>query len=114
MTKILLIIICFLLTSIIELLTLICLKVKDIRVYLASVFINLFTNVILNILFTYFLSYTIINILISELIILIIEAIFYYLLIKKWGLSFKYSFFCNLASFVIGSIIIKFNIALFF
>lgn len=106
MSKILLIIICFLLTSIIELLTSICLKVKDNRVYLLSIFINLFTNVIVNILFTYFLKYTILNILFSELIIIIIEIMFYYLIIKKWGLSIKYSFFCNLSSFVIGSVIV--------
>lgn len=108
MSNILLIIICFLLTSIIELITLILLKVNDNKIYIVSIIINLFTNVTINILFGFVIDYTFINIIISEFIIFLIESFIYYLINRNFRLAFWYSFFCNLFSFIAGYIIFNF------
>lgn len=99
-----------LLTVILEFITLYILKVRDSRLYF-SIPINIGTNVLLNVLLSlsqkplYYLF-----LIIGEIIVIIVEALFYQL-IKKENKNYLYSLIANLISGVFGSLLI--NLLLF-
>ena len=88
-------------TIIIELMVLLALKERRRKVLLASVIINILTNVPLNIyVMTAQCEWSII--VLAELLVVIIEMLWYYAFIKKWSQSAVYSCLCNAISFLIG------------
>lgn len=99
-----------LLTVILEFITLYILKVRDSRLYF-SIPINIGTNILLNVLLSlsqkplYYLF-----LIIGEIIVIIVEALFYQL-IKKENKNYLYSLIANLISGVFGSLLI--NLLLF-
>ena len=99
-----------LLTVILEFITLYILKVRDSRLYF-SIPINIGTNILLNVLLPlsqkplYYLF-----LIIGEIIVIIVEALFYQL-IKKENKNYLYSLITNLISGVFGSLLI--NLLLF-
>ncbi len=99
----------YLLTVLLEIMVLMIFREKRIKVYIASIIINLITNVPLNLfLLTYYFSndwHYIITLISLELLIIVIEVLLYYLLIKDKKRSIIYGVFCNLYSFLIGLII---------
>lgn len=94
-------------TIIIELLMLFLLREKNYRIFLLSIVINVLTNVGLNVGLQfvkpgyYYLAVTLL-----EALIVGIEALAYCLVFKDFKKSLKISFACNLASFLIGLILI--------
>lgn len=99
----------FILTCIIEIVVLFIIKEKRKEIYLFSIFINLFTNIPLNIFilnysFSSIPSYFLI-VLLLELVIIIIEAMLYYLIFKNVIKGLKYSLILNISSYLIGLII---------
>ena len=94
-------------TVIIEVITLLIFKVKDLRL-LISVPLNIATNVLLNTVLqlqgnTGFVLYS--RVVIFELLIILFEAIIYQLLHKDKK-NYLYSSVANIASFIIGSLVI--------
>lgn len=71
------------------------------KILLASVVVNCLTNVPLN-LFLYYISYGWTEIAIGEIIVFIVETLWYYMFTKEWKRSAAYSFFCNAISFLTG------------
>ena len=100
----------YLLTVLLEMIVLMIFREKRIKVYIASIIINSLTNVPLNLfLLTYHFCndwYYIITLISLELIIIVIEVLLYYFVIKDKKRSIIYGVFCNLYSFLIGLIIV--------
>ncbi|MBE6137514.1 MAG: hypothetical protein E7176_03865 [Erysipelotrichaceae bacterium] len=100
---------CFILTAIIEFVALLFIGVRRKNILLYSILINLITNVPLN-LFLYLYDYKSeliywLIVLLLEILILFIEAVLYFIAIKKIKKSFICSFICNSYSFLIGLLI---------
>ena len=74
------------------------------KVFVGSVVINILTNIPLN-LVLFAVGSTIGSLLTGELLVLVLEAIGYYILIHEWKRAFIYSLLCNVASFLIGLLI---------
>jgi len=91
-------------TILIELGVLWLLRERRKKVLWASVVINILTNVPLNLLVIH-LGLDFEGILIAELAVVLIEALWYYLFIKKMVPAFIYSILCNVISFLIGFIV---------
>lgn len=105
------IVLCFILTIIIELAVLYIFKERNKKVYIAAIIINAMTNIPLNIFvnlysFKNFTEYILI-ILSLELLVVVIESLLYYLVIKKYLKSLFYSTMCNLYSFLLGSLVFE-------
>ena len=88
-------------TILIELAVLLLLRERRRRVLVASVIINFLTNVPLN-LYVNYISSSLLVIICGEVIVVLIEALWYYLFIRDIGCSFVYSFLCNAISFLLG------------
>ena len=67
----------------------------------SSVVINMLTNVPLN-LFLYYIDNSFTTIIIAEVIIMFIEALWYFLFLRNLSRAFVYSILCNAISFLIG------------
>lgn len=89
-------------TIVIELGVLLLLKEKRKKVLLSSVVINILTNVPLNIFLRLIDGYGWIEIIIGEIIVLIVETLWYWWFVKNFKKAFIYSFLCNAMSFLIG------------
>ena len=91
-----------LLTIVIELLCLIIMKANK-KVLLWSIIINIITNLTLN-LIIYFSNFSttiyIIYVIVSEITIVVLEMLAYYLIIKDLKKAFIYSLICNSSSFL--------------
>ncbi len=88
-------------TIVIELAVLWLLGERRRKVLWASVIVNVLTNVPLNLyLRCVHNSWT--EILVGELIVLVVETLWYFLFVKKWKMAFVYSLLCNAISFLIG------------
>lgn len=103
------ILVSYLLTCLIELITLIIIKVKDKKILNYSIIVNLLTNVPLNLFIVNFnfkdiIQYFII-VIILELVIILIEGLLYYILLKDIKKSLKYSVILNVTSYIIGLVI---------
>lgn len=71
------------------------------KILLASVGVNCLTNVPLN-LYLLYVSWSWTEVAIGEVIVLIVETLWYFLFTKEWKRSAAYSFFCNAISFLTG------------
>lgn len=101
------------LTLVIEIIVLICFREKRVKVYIASLIMNVVTNVPLNIGLTYLKRYFsslgyLPLLLLGEIIVFFIEWLIYYLVLKESKRSFFYSFYSNILSFLIGIILTSF------
>lgn len=92
------------LTIAIELLVLLGLRERQSKILLASVAINIVTNLPLNIALS-IIGYDWIYILIGELLVLIIEALWYILFTKNIKQAAIYSLLCNVTSYLTGLLI---------
>ena len=88
-------------TILIELALLLFLRERRARVLVASVVINILTNVPLT-LYVNCINGSIPVIICGEVLVVFIEALWYYLFIRNLRQSFVYSFLCNAISFLLG------------
>ena len=91
-------------TIVVELIVLMILFGLRWKVLLASIPINIATNIPLN-LFIQHVDSSIWSIIVGELIVIVVEALCYYLLLKDLKQAFIVSLLCNLASFLVGLLI---------
>ena len=75
------------------------------KVLWASVIVNCLTNVPLNYVLQSNNWFGTREILIGELLVLIVETLWYFIFVKKWSQAFVYAFLCNAISFLIGLLI---------
>ena len=88
-------------TIIIEYIVLRCLGERRQKILLSSVVINLLTNVPLN-FYIDAAGYTLPHIIMGEVAVVVIEALWYWLFTRDLKRSAVYSFLCNAISFLIG------------
>jgi len=88
-------------TILIELMVLLLLRERSARVLVSSVIVNIITNVPLNLYINY-ISNSLLAILCGEVIVVIVEALWYFLFLRNLQRSFIYSFLCNAISFLTG------------
>lgn len=88
-------------TILIELVVLLLLRERRRRVLASSVVINVITNVPLN-LYVFCIGNTIPTLLLGEVIVVLVEALWYYVFVRELSRSFTYSILCNTISFLIG------------
>ena len=105
MTLIVILLLALLPTVLIELGVLLLLREKRKKVLWSSVFINVFTNVPLN-LYVTFVDESFTTILLAELLIILIEAAWYWLFVRRLSQAFIYSALCNAISFLTGLLFI--------
>lgn len=99
----------YLLTCLIEIIILLILSERRKKVILFSLLINAITNIPLNLFLRYnkidSILYHNLTVIVFEIIIMFIESLLYFFIIKEKKKSFMYGFFCNAFSFTIGIII---------
>ena len=88
-------------TILIEMGVLLLLGERRRRVLLSSVGANVMTNVPLN-LYLRLCSGTMTDVLVGEAVVVVVEAVWYYAFLRTWRQAFRYSLWCNVASFLIG------------
>lgn len=88
-------------TILIELAVLLLLRERSAKVLTASVVINILTNVPLN-LYVNYVSNSLLTILCGEILVVVVETLWYYLFLSNLSRSFIYSFLCNTISFLTG------------
>lgn len=88
-------------TILIEYGVLIMLGEKRRRVLLSSVVINILTNVPLN-LYLLFVGNSWTAIAVGEVLVIVVEALWYFWFVREWQRAFVYSFLCNAISFLLG------------
>jgi hypothetical protein len=91
-------------TIMIELMVLLLLRERRKMVLGASVIINILTNVPLN-LYVVYIDRSVMTIVVGELLVVVVEALWYYLFLRVLSRSFIYSFLCNAISFLIGLLV---------
>lgn len=92
-------------TILIELAVLLLLRERSRRVLASSVVVNVLTNIPLN-LYVNYVSNSLLAILCGELVVVLVEALWYYLFLGNLSRSFVYSFLCNAISFLTGLLIL--------
>ena len=98
-------VIALILTILIELGVLLLLKERRIKVLLSSVAVNVLTNVPLNLYFSN-TDYKWIRVLIYELIVFVVESLWYLCFTGSFRQSAIYSFLCNAISFLVGLLLL--------
>lgn len=88
-------------TILIEFVVLLLLGERSRLVLGSSVVVNMLTNVPLN-LFLYYIDDSFTTIIIAEVIIMFVEALWYFLFLRNLSRAFIYSILCNAISFLIG------------
>lgn len=101
MTLIVILLLALVPTILIELGVLLLLREKRKKVLWSSVVINVFTNVPLN-LYVMFIDESFTTILLAELLIILVEAAWYWLFVRRLSQAFIYSTLCNAISFLTG------------
>ncbi|MBR6187600.1 MAG: hypothetical protein IKQ59_01395 [Prevotella sp.] len=101
MTLIVILLLALVPTIFIELGVLLLLREKRKKVLWSSVIINVFTNVPLN-LYVTFVDESFTTILLAELLIILVEAAWYWLFVRRLSQAFIYSALCNAISFLTG------------
>ena len=76
------------------------------RVLWSSVVVNILTNVPLNTWASSLLSITWVDVLVAELIVVVVETLWYYYFVRSLQRAFVYSFLCNAVSFLTGLLVI--------
>ena len=105
MTLIVILLLALLPTVLIELGVLLLLREKRKKVLWSLVIINVFTNVPLN-LYVTFVDESFTTILLAELLIILIEAAWYWLFVRRLSQALIYSTLCNAISFLTGLLFI--------
>lgn len=96
------------LTIVIELIVLLILRERNYKIYLLSIIINIITNVSLNIYVQFIdVRYYYLIITFLEILIVIIEAIGYNLIYKDYKKSLLIAFLCNIASYLLGLLLMQ-------
>ena len=88
-------------TILIEFVVLLLLGEKNRVVLGSSVVINILTNIPLN-LFVIYVDGSIMTMILDELLVIAVEALWYYLFLRVLSRAFIYSILCNAISFLIG------------
>ena len=88
-------------TILIELMVLFLLRERSTRVLVSSVIVNIITNVPLN-LYINNINDSLLTILCGEVIVVLVETLWYFLFLRNLQRSFIYSFLCNAISFLTG------------
>lgn len=91
-------------TILIELVVLLLLREHRRLVLGSSVIINILTNIPLN-LYVVYIDNSMMTIVIGELLVMVVEALWYYLFLRVLSRAFIYSFLCNAISFLIGLLV---------
>ena len=71
------------------------------RVLLSSVVVNILTNVPLN-LYLLFVGNGWTAITVGEVLVVVVEALWYYWFVREWQRAWVYSLLCNAISFLLG------------
>ena len=71
------------------------------RVLLSSVVVNILTNVPLN-LYLLFVGNSWTAIAVGEVLVVVVEALWYYWFVREWQRAWVYSLLCNAISFLLG------------
>ena len=93
--------IALLLTILIELGVLLLMGERQKRILWLSVVVNVLTNVPLN-LSLFYLEADDMTVIVGELVVVVVEALWYYAALRKWKKSLIYSVLCNAISFLSG------------
>ena len=88
-------------TILIEFVVLLLLRERSWLVLGSSVVINILTNIPLN-LFVFYVDNRIMMIALGELLVIVVEAVWYYLFLRNLSRAFIYSSLCNAISFLMG------------
>ena len=91
-------------TILIELVVLLLLRERRRLVLGSSVIINILTNIPLN-LYVIYIDSSVMTIVIGELLVVVVEALWYYLFLRVLSHAFIYSILCNAISFLIGLLV---------
>ncbi len=106
MNSLLKILINLFLTIFIEIIVLLLFKERRLKVLFGSICINVVTNLSLNLILLALrntnIIWYIVCLIVGEVLVLFLEWLYYYLLIKDKKRSFFYSFYCNSISFILG------------
>lgn len=94
-------IIVLLATILVELTVLWYLGERSRKVLAASVVINILTNPLLNLFIAYINSWWV-SILVGELLVVLVEGLWYCWFVRRPSQAFAYSLFCNAFSFLLG------------
>ena len=94
-------------TLVIELIVLFVLKERDKRLFLILIAMNFITNPVMNIFLTFISpQYYYVVLFVCEVVVIVIESLGYYLVIKDFKKALKISLFCNVMSFMTGWLLI--------
>ena len=88
-------------TVLIEFVVLVLLRERSRVVLGSSVFVNILTNIPLN-LYVIYIDNSVLTIVLGELIVVVVEALCYFLLLRNISRAFIYSSLCNSISFLMG------------
>ena len=91
-------------TILIEYAVLVALRERSARVLGASVVVNILTNIPLN-LYVLFVSNSTPAIALGEVLVFLIEGLWYWLFLRDMSKAFIYSFLCNTIRFLTGLLI---------
>jgi hypothetical protein len=89
------------LTILIELGVLLLMGERQRRILWLSVVVNVLTNVPLN-LSLFYLEADDMTVIVGELVVVVVEALWYYAFLRKWKKALIYSVLCNAISFLSG------------
>lgn len=93
------------LTILIELGVLLLMGEKQKRILWSSVMVNVLTNVPLNVSLFYF-EVDDVGVIVGEIIVVLIEALWYYVFLRMWKKALIYSVLCNAISFLSGLLLL--------
>ena len=91
-------------TILIELGVLLLLRERRKKILISSVVVNILTNIPMN-LYIAFLQEEFYEVLIAEMVVVIVETIWYFLFVKNIRQAFVYGFLCNAISMLTGILI---------
>ena len=91
-------------TILIELVVLLLLGEQGRLVLGSSIVINILTNVPLN-LYVVYIDSCMMTIVIGELLVVVVETLWYYLFLRVLSRAFVYSLLCNAISFLMGLLV---------
>jgi len=91
-------------TIAIELAVLFSLRERRADVLWSSVVVNILTNVPLN-LFVIYVTNSVLTVIVGELLVVVLETLWYWYFVGNWRQSAIYSFLCNGISFLLGLLV---------
>lgn len=91
-------------TIVIEELSLVLLKERNIKVYIACLVVNIITNITMNVALQFVENYYL-SLIIFEMLVFLVEGTIYLLVTRKFSKAIIYSFVCNVLSWIIGALI---------